>query len=794
MKVKGTFRSPLNPPESVDCRNSRRLGGVYRIEMAIRSRVRCNPSAQFPSLLLLAFFVSCTGCRREFGIRETEPKYSINDPAGVPIVLVGKVIERGRPVGPFHRSRFGRLDVQLWKAGVQVENVLQGGVGRGDVDIFYFIHDVPGSARILFLLPGERDVFFLMKDGDKLRTICEAARNCCAETVTTGAHPDSGKASGLPINQAITDILLTRGIGVNDKQLMEAVAKQGNSPRFGEEATVSSLLRLVKTESPAVREAACESLRRWKHPCEEEIAGNAKTPSVDILDLTHPYALRDFRWGDRFQTTVTGLPNQPVYRTIVDGSYANTKQVGVTDGHGRFEFERTPLSSAQGTRTELWSVGNAEASPAISYVADRLGGHGKVIVTPVWKPRDRYGMAISVLSASGGKVITYSAIQLDYETSLYYDVREVATLYQEGKAIQTATFSGGALANGVLEAPTIAMNDYFTQTNEYAVAFFKSPEFHNPLGFAKGSCYGTSGDCQIVPLGGSRRIPNPEIFVGSTGADQTAVPQDPGLYLGSLGIEEKASVLDAVLTRGYATDDSYMISMIRTVAAQRQFGRDLLVSRMRQLAAHETPKVRQAACVVLRNLGQSCPKSERTAKGAEPRQSRELSTKPIVPSVPPVNPDPLRFAAIPKYLVYGHFMMMIRLMDEKARAKAGANPYDFTWPFCTGKLRPPELDALRSEANSLTHGLAKLDEKAQAVVAGFRRRASLALQRKGPMPPAPPEIYRLRALRTALAVHAMVSLQTKLGPQGTVGMEAFLAYEFTPHGGMEVLAHPVGHQ
>ena len=730
-----------------------------------------------PLVLLLPLF--CVGCHRDYGIRESKSEYSIFAPGveKVPIILVGEVTGKSAPVAPPHRSQNADFYVQLWRAKVKVENVLQGEIDPGTVDIFYFWfwRPITGGQEPLNLPLGERDIFFLMKDGGHLRTICDAARNCSVMTILTGAHPNFRRAPGQSISQAITDILLTRGIGVNDKQMVEAVDRQGSLQQFGEQPMVRTLQSLVHKESPPVREAACESLREWKRHCDET---DNSTPSLVIQNLTHPNALSKFQLGDRFRTTVTGPPNQSVYRSIVEANQADTKQVGTTDANGHFMIEEIRHSLPR-TRTELWSVSDTQASPAVSYVFAKSIGQGQVLATPVGKARDRHGMAISVLSISGKTVTTYAAIQLGYHTSLYYDVMAVSTLYQESKAIKTQKLIGRILASDISEAPTISWNDYFVRTDQYAVAFFGSGDFNNPSRFADGSCFGMSGDCQIVPLGGPDRVPKATIFLGSTGADQTAVRLDADFLLGGMGSDDKSSLLGSLLTRGEETDDSYMIAMIRTAAAsQRQFGPDSIAKKMQQLAVVETPAVRKAACGVLKNLNRPCPKSQvRPTAGNRP-PLHPASKRPVAP--PPIDPDPLRVTAIPKYLVYTHFLTMIQLLDEQK----------FASPLYLLDVPRADFPSLRSEASELTKDLATLDRKAKTVIDAFRVRAKAALQRGEPMPAAPPEIYRLQALRTAVSVHHMANLQAMLGSQKTTNLETFLANQIARHTRLGQLAPP----
>ena len=712
-------------------------------------------------LVASILLASCVAFRQYDGIEETASKYSMQDPAHVPIIVAALVTGDTAAVGSVRPSKVYQ-QIQLTKARIRIENVLQGDVQPGETDLFSFTYQTPGSARPLHLKAGERDLFFLLRDGNKLRTICEGVRNCCAQTVMTGAHPEFKRDASKPINQEISDFLLSRGSGVDDAQMMAAIEKQGVI--FGNDAMLNTLAAIAKNETPAAREAACEQLLGTKYACAEDAAG----PSVVIQNLTHPYLSDKFSLGDRIQTNVTGPKNQPVYLSWAEGGISGITKVGVTDGHGHFAFTEQRLSS-RATRTELWSVGSAEASPSISYVPARSGPLGEVIAIPVGNLRDRDGMAISVISTFRGTVTTYAVIQLSYPTSLYYDVRAESTIYQEGQPIKAATVDGWARASQLLQAPTIDMQDYLFQTSEYAVAFFGGSEFYNPRQFADGSCFGIKSDCRIVPLGGATRVTKAAILLGATGADQTAIPRDPGWMMSGLGADDKAeavkSALDVVLARREGVDDNDMVAVIELVAAEPSYRGDALVSKLRELAKHETPKVREAACSGLKTLKQTCPARRADAAPAPPELPRPAAKR------PEINPSPLLGAALPKYLVYADFLSMIHLLD----AKPG-----WTWPFANGKPQPLELKKMRDEAQSLAESLAGLDRKAQVVADQFRLG-------KDPTKPMPTVLYQLEAQRTAVMVNHMISFQASFG-----SYDGFLAYWFTTHQGLGIRAHRTG--
>ncbi len=720
--------------------------------------------ALFPVIVVIAIGY---GYRQNSVMTESKPEHPILQPSDVaetPVILEGLVVADGVPAAPVQKSPLDGRFVQLRKGRVHVENVLQGKVSQSDVDVFYFIGDIPGSAEAIGLRAGERNILFLRRDGTKLRTNEDRSANGCLLKVVTGPHPNFRRAPGASINQTIIDLLLTRGSGVDDKQMIAAIDK--NYSRFvGEEQVVKTLQRLASVESPVVREAACQDLLFSKHPCghEHEVA------AVAIRNLTHPNASGTFRPGDRIQTTVTGAAHQTVYRS-------GTGRVGVTDGNGRFTLTETLHQPGRGTRTDVWLVGTEEVSPAVSYVAGVHGAQGEITTTAIGNPRDRYGMGISALSVSGNSVITYSGMLLDYYTSLYYDAQEADTLYEDSKPIKSGTNSGGASARQLWETKVTSWADYFLQGNHYAVAAFQTGTFLNPMKFSEGSCFGTTSNCQIVPLDGPAQVAKTAILLGHTGADQTAVPQNADWALKGLDPDSKAMVLNAVLTRGEGADDAHMIAMINQVAHEHEFGNNLMVKKLQEVADRETPAVRAKACSELRRLKHPCAKRPgRTSASRQPAVVRH-ETKPAPASA--MEASRLQ-TAIPKYVVFAHFLLMIHGMDEKKSVRA----------FRPNWMTRAQWEALRSGASVLTRELAMLDSRAHAVTVAFRRSGELALRRGKPLPPPPVEIFRLQAMRTAAMVNRTVSFQAMLGRRNRLSLEAILANQFARADRLEYFAH-----
>src|SRR5258708_5591397 len=92
-------------------------------------------------LALLAVAASL-GCSRSQQMTEFPARYDNQSPeqiVEVPIILVGVVLTSAQ-VGDFHPSRIeGRGPTRGFRSRISVENILQGDVSQGEVDIFYFI-------------------------------------------------------------------------------------------------------------------------------------------------------------------------------------------------------------------------------------------------------------------------------------------------------------------------------------------------------------------------------------------------------------------------------------------------------------------------------------------------------------------------------------------------------------------------------------------------------------------------------------------------------------------------------
>jgi hypothetical protein len=175
------------------------------------------------------------------------------------------------PAGDFHPSRIdGHGPTRQWRARVRVEHVLRGYVPEEEVNIFYFVgtDNLGSSDSSLNLAAGARRIFFLQRDGGELRLIHDGWERS-VENVLSGAHPSFEKDPPKLAADAIVDLLLTRGEGATDKDMIEAIYRVAGVPdKFGTEAVIKKLQQVARDETLPVREEACYFLAKANHPCE----------------------------------------------------------------------------------------------------------------------------------------------------------------------------------------------------------------------------------------------------------------------------------------------------------------------------------------------------------------------------------------------------------------------------------------------------------------------------------------------------------------------------------------------
>lgn len=199
--------------------------------------------------------------------------YSMQQPYGrifdAPLVAVGVIVsdtDEGR-TAPCKRG--ADCPMQLHRLNVRIENILRGSLETGEVAVYYFMF---ASA---FSSPGPplgqwgkvyRRILWLRRDSGVLRLACDG-HNYCAAPVRSGAHPHYRPDPQKPLGYAMADIWFTRGEGTTDDDFAEGI-NWGAPSTVPEPYLIQKLQRLVATESPIVRAAACKQLSYYRQNCD----------------------------------------------------------------------------------------------------------------------------------------------------------------------------------------------------------------------------------------------------------------------------------------------------------------------------------------------------------------------------------------------------------------------------------------------------------------------------------------------------------------------------------------------
>lgn len=219
------------------------------------------------------------GCGQQSAMIEYPPLIDLPDSNfrdHVPIIFAGTALTTPTPVGDPRHSRFDGILMQpfLWK--VHVENVLKGNISAGetvDLNFFMSVESLGGRPQLSDVQPGQRDLFFVQRDSGKLRLICDGWRSC-VPVIRSGSHPNFKADPNVPLDNQIADILLSRGVGATDDEMVRAIGETGIN--INAQAIAEKLQHLAQTETPVVRAAACRSLKGLDHPCPEDVLKQLK--------------------------------------------------------------------------------------------------------------------------------------------------------------------------------------------------------------------------------------------------------------------------------------------------------------------------------------------------------------------------------------------------------------------------------------------------------------------------------------------------------------------------------------
>jgi hypothetical protein len=115
------------------------------------------------------------------------------------------------------------------------------------------------------------------------------------------------------------------------------------------------------------------------------LAFSLSLATVVARNLTHPELSPSFLAGDSYQYTIYGSPNQLVYITQNGSAWTN---VGQTDGNGVYVTTGVEQTAWIGNYTQVWSVGNVQASPALSFFVGQIGAGGTLTTTSIGQTSD----------------------------------------------------------------------------------------------------------------------------------------------------------------------------------------------------------------------------------------------------------------------------------------------------------------------------------------------------------------------------------------------------------------------
>jgi hypothetical protein len=172
-------------------------------------------------LALLCLETACSGLPRF-----TEYDGGSNAQARLAPLVVVATTDSDVPVGRIVPSRKdSTYRMQLHRVKAHIENVLKGSINELTVFVYYFrfAGAIDGPRPLGFGRELSRRILWLRKDAGAYRMACDGWDECTM-VVSSGAHPGYRADPTEPLNQALVDILLTRGKGeINDLQFANQI-------------------------------------------------------------------------------------------------------------------------------------------------------------------------------------------------------------------------------------------------------------------------------------------------------------------------------------------------------------------------------------------------------------------------------------------------------------------------------------------------------------------------------------------------------------------------------------------
>jgi hypothetical protein len=214
------------------------------------------------------------GCRRVpqlVDYPETMDLKLLHPHPGLPptILAIGTIVSDSLIARPIPSHWNPATPLQLRMVRVNIENVLRGGVPKGEVAVYYFTFAASyNGPRLLGRWEtGDRFLFSMRRDSGVVRMACDGVGSC-ARPVKSGAHPNLNLAS--PLEDLLADVFFTKGAGVGEAAFAASLIKADANydfvsyDEFGRtdpNPEIKRLLLLANSNSAAVvRASACEVL------------------------------------------------------------------------------------------------------------------------------------------------------------------------------------------------------------------------------------------------------------------------------------------------------------------------------------------------------------------------------------------------------------------------------------------------------------------------------------------------------------------------------------------------------
>ncbi|HEY1759798.1 MAG TPA: hypothetical protein VGG72_30790 [Bryobacteraceae bacterium] len=214
-------------------------------------------------LALLVLIVLQMGCGRTPKLIEYDEQTNAQA-RSAPLVVVG-VADADAIVGDFVPARSDpTYPMLLHRVRVRVENVLKGLLNERTIEVYYFgfAGALNGPRPLDFGLAASRRILWLRMDNGTFRMACEGWDSCTI-FVNSGAHPGYKPDVQKPLDYALADILLTRGVGKIDELRFADEVRNAPPDQGVESHVIEKAEYLAATEGSAIKSAACDLM--WVH-------------------------------------------------------------------------------------------------------------------------------------------------------------------------------------------------------------------------------------------------------------------------------------------------------------------------------------------------------------------------------------------------------------------------------------------------------------------------------------------------------------------------------------------------